>query len=69
MLELAMFLAGQTLGGGVATGIFVVSAAVRLATLPLTYRIARRARERRARVHHHHADEGPRAPAVRPRRP
>lgn len=50
LLELAIFLTGQTLGGSLSFGILAVSATVRLVMLPLTYRIARRARVRHAAV-------------------
>ena len=50
IFELAIFLAGQTLGGSLATGVFAVTAVTRLAVLPLTYRMAKAARVRQTAV-------------------
>lgn len=46
VFELAIYLAGQSLGGSLAAGVFTVAAATRLLTLPLSYRLARTARRR-----------------------
>lgn len=46
--ELAIFIAGQSFGGNLGLGIFLVTAATRLLMLPITYRLARQARLRRA---------------------
>lgn len=50
LLRAAIFGAAHLCGGSLGSGIFLVSAGVRLALLPLTLRLARRAREQQARM-------------------
>jgi YidC/Oxa1 family membrane protein insertase len=50
LLRAAIFGAAHVCGGSLGSGILLVSAAVRLALLPLTLRLARRAREQQARL-------------------
>lgn len=50
VFELAIYLAGQSLGGSLAAGVFAVAATTRLLTLPLSYHIARSARRRAAQI-------------------
>ncbi len=44
--ELAIYLVGSAAGGSLGLGVFVVAATTRILTLPLTYRMAKRARAR-----------------------
>ena len=50
LLRAAIFSATHLCGGSLGGGIFLVSAGVRLALLPVTLRLARRAREQQARI-------------------
>jgi len=50
ILRAAIFAAAHVSGGSLGAGILLVSAGVRLALLPLTLRLARRAREQQARI-------------------
>ena len=50
LLRAAIFSAAHLCGGSLGAGILLVSAAVRLALLPLTLRLARRAREQQRRL-------------------
>jgi YidC/Oxa1 family membrane protein insertase len=50
LLRAAIFSVAHVCGGSLGSGIFLVAAGVRLALLPLTLRVARRAREQQARV-------------------
>jgi|SRR5690349_10172017 len=50
LLRAAIFAAAHVCGGSLGAGIFLVSAGARLALLPLTLRLARRAREQQARL-------------------
>jgi YidC/Oxa1 family membrane protein insertase len=50
LLRAAIFGAAHVCGGSLGSGILLVSAAIRLALLPLTLRLARRAREQQARL-------------------
>ena len=50
VLRATIFGAAHVCGGSLGTGIIVVSALVRIALLPLTLRLARRAREQQARL-------------------
>jgi YidC/Oxa1 family membrane protein insertase len=50
ILRAAIFSAAHVAGGSLGSGILLVSAGVRLALLPLTLRIARRAREQQIRL-------------------
>ena len=50
LLRATIFSAAHLCGGSLGGGIFLVSAGVRLALLPLTLRLARRAREQQVRI-------------------
>ena len=50
LLRASIFGAAHVCGGSLGSGILLVSAAIRLALLPLTLRLARRAREQQARL-------------------
>jgi YidC/Oxa1 family membrane protein insertase len=50
LLRATIFSVAHLTGGSLGGGIFLVSAGVRLALLPLTLRLARRAREQQARI-------------------
>ena len=50
LLRAAIFAAAQVCGGSLGGGILLVSAGVRLALLPLTLHLARRAREQQAKL-------------------
>jgi len=50
LLRAAIFAAAHVCGGSLGGGILLVSAGVRLALLPLTLRLARRAREQQAKL-------------------
>ena len=50
LLRAAIFGAAHVCGGSLGSGVLLVSAVVRLALLPLTLRLARRAREQQAKL-------------------